>query len=98
MTTTIAARPRHATGNPGTDHTRLPLSDMLARIEAAIACHANTVTLPPTLGVDGEHGAALLALLLTAAAHHFDTVRVHTGPHGPVVAVSRRRHRPRRHR
>jgi hypothetical protein len=47
------------------------------------------------LAVGGESGRRLLLLLSAARARRFDTVRITTGPYGPLVGVSRRRHRPR---
>jgi hypothetical protein len=97
-TATVTARPRHGgDAVEGTGHTRMPLRDVLARLEAGLARHAATISLPPTVVIDGDHGRTLRSLLLEAAGRRYDTVRVHVGPDRPVIAVSRRRLRPRRH-
>jgi hypothetical protein len=86
-----------------TDHIRLALPDVLARIDAARARGASkmplhTGRLSVVLDLTQPAGTRLYRLLTDAADRHFDTVSITGRPDcTPIVGVARRRHRPNRH-
>jgi hypothetical protein len=80
----------------------MPLRDVIARIDIADVHHASTVRLYAgdggqliDLPLHGTVDGDLRRLLAGAADRRFDTVRITSGPGGPVVGVCRRRHRNR---